>query len=907
MLEIKNLSKNYVSKNKEVTNALVNFNYNFPYKGLFCILGESGCGKTTLLNLIGGIDKSDEGDIIINGLDIKDLKEKELDNYRSQKIGFIFQDNNLLDNLTLYDNVSLSLALNSIKGKERTKLVDEYLDKVGLKDKKRKLAKELSGGEKQRATIARALIKNPSILLADEPTGSLDEENSLQVMNILKELSKRILVILVSHDKELVNKFADSILYMKKGKLIGTKTINHISGENEKVSSKQNKRKYFSFIDAIKLSFTNILSKKLSTILVAFTLGLGIAGLGLVLAIKSGFSNYLDNVEQETLVRYPVTIEKSGLATDDLFSILNEDKGTFPDDELIHGVERANEYLVQNNFSDEFMNYLSNIDEKYKNSIRVNESYSMNILYKNAVNNEVEVYKTSGNSYLSSLANSSLWNTLPSNSDNILEDYDVISGKYPENKNEGILIVDTNNNVPIDLLELLGSADLLNENNTLSFDDIFNKTFKLIDYNDLYEKQFLSLSESQVNAIFLKRGYELYNDGLEFSDLYGYINLLANINNFNENMNQEESNHLKEELEELLNFISLPKDTSINIDEVDFTNDDEIFNFLTSLVTRRYLDVYKEKSSTELLEYFNDEAQGCEIKIVGILRPKKELAVPTFNTGLYISSKLEEDYKARNFPEFVDENNNGIIEEKEDHRSSIAKSYESNLFIRFDGTFNVCTRNILNDNEESNDILSYIENRQLYGLDHSVQSITIYPRNFEEKSAILNYIDKYNANKEKENQITYTDLTSIVLDNVKTLMDLISFVLVILSAVSLVVGLLLEALVTSLSLREKRRDIGILRSLGARTKDVINIFLFESGITGIASAIFGLLLVLISGLVINLNISCMFGLSSTPIVNFSAGLILLILFVAIVINLVASFIPIIVNAKKKPVEVIHSN
>ena len=374
MLEIKNLSKNYVSKNKEVTNALVNFNYNFPDKGLFCILGESGCGKTTLLNLIGGIDKSDEGDIIINGLDIKDLKEKELDNYRSQKIGFIFQDNNLLDNLTLYDNVSLSLALNSIKGKERTKLVDEYLDKVGLKDKKRKLAKELSGGEKQRATIARALIKNPSILLADEPTGSLDEENSLQVMNILKELSKRILVILVSHDKELVNKFADSILYMKKGKLIGTKTINHISGENEKVSSKQNKRKYFSFIDAIKLAFTNILSKKLSTILVAFTLGLGIAGLGLVLAIKSGFSNYLDNVEQETLVRYPVTIEKSGLATDDLFSILNEDKGTFPDDELIHGVERANEYLVQNNFSDEFMNYLSNIDEKYKDSIRVNES-----------------------------------------------------------------------------------------------------------------------------------------------------------------------------------------------------------------------------------------------------------------------------------------------------------------------------------------------------------------------------------------------------------------------------------------------------------------------------------------------------------------------------------------------------
>ena len=288
-------------------------------------------------------------------------------------------------------------------------------------------------------------------------------------MNILKELSKRILVILVSHDKELVNKFADSILYMKKGKLIGTKTINHISGENEKVSSKQNKRKYFSFIDAIKLSFTNILSKKLSTILVAFTLGLGIAGLGLVLAIKSGFSNYLDNVEQETLVRYPVSIEKSGLATDDLFSILNEDKGTFPDDELIHGVERANEYLVQNNFSDEFMNYLSNIDEKYKDSIRVNESYSMNILYKSAVNNEVKVYKSSGSSYFSSLANSSLWNALPSNSDNILEDYDVISGKYPKNKNEGILIVDTNNNVPKDLLELLGSADLLNENNTLSF------------------------------------------------------------------------------------------------------------------------------------------------------------------------------------------------------------------------------------------------------------------------------------------------------------------------------------------------------------------------------------------------------------------------------------------------------
>lgn len=309
MIELKNVTKIYLSKSKESFKALNNFSYSFSNEGLVGIYGDSGCGKTTLLNLIGGIDTLTSGDILINNKSLTKFKRKELDAYRNKEIGFIFQDDNLIDNLNVFDNVSLALSLRKIDFNKRKKLVEESLKIVGLLDKSKKYPCELSGGEKQRVTIARALIKKPRIILADEPTGSLDKENSLEIMKILKELSQSYLVIVVSHDENILNEFSDEVIKIDKGEIKETKKLHSRTNDSES-QNENSKPSSLRLFDALKISLKNIFYKKFKNLIVAFTLSLSIASLGLVLAIKSGASSYISTIETSTLSRYPVSIEK---------------------------------------------------------------------------------------------------------------------------------------------------------------------------------------------------------------------------------------------------------------------------------------------------------------------------------------------------------------------------------------------------------------------------------------------------------------------------------------------------------------------------------------------------------------------------------------------------------------------
>ena len=570
MIELKEVCKVYKSKSGESFKALDNFSYSFLNCGLVGIYGDSGCGKTTLLNLIGGIDTLTSGDILIDNKSLTKFKNKELDAYRNQEIGFIFQDDNLIDNLNVFENVSLALSLRKINSKRRKELVSESLKEVGILDKEKKYPSELSGGEKQRVTIARALIKKPRIILADEPTGSLDKENSFEIMKILKELSKKYLVIVVSHDENLLNEFSDEIIKIAKGKIVGTKTINKINDEKD-LKKKENKLTSLKVYDGFKLSLKNISYKKFKTFIVSLTLSLSIASLGLVLGIQNGVTSYINTLESETLSRYPVSIEPTGLITNDIFE-LAENEGSFTDEEKVISSINSNSFLRTNNLSNEFIEYLNNIDEEYKDAIVINDSTPMNVLYFDTLSEKVEHFTSSNNSFLNDFSNNTsiIWRALPQDVEDILNDYDVLKGSYPKNKNEAVLVVNASNEVNQNILNSLGFAGILDENNKISFDDIIGRRFKIIDNDDFYKMRNIPLNEREVSAIFLKRGYDLYNDNLKLSDALSYQNLLNEINN--KDIDNLDLNEYKDEFKELIKYVDVLDEAKINIDEIDFND-----------------------------------------------------------------------------------------------------------------------------------------------------------------------------------------------------------------------------------------------------------------------------------------------------------------------------------------------
>ena len=902
MLELKKVFKDYLTKNKEEVHALKDISFNFPTKGLIGILGESGCGKTTLLNLIGGIDKATSGEILFKNRNIDKFSNKELDNYRNEKVGFIFQDNNLVDNLTLNENVSLALSLTSIKKKEAQTKVFETLKRVKLENKSNKYPNELSGGEKQRATIARAIIKEPEIILADEPTGFLDHENSLEVMKLLKSISEEKLVIVVSHNEKLLSQFADLTLTLSDGKITEIHEINPLVYEEILKEKDSKKKNNFKFFDALKLAIKNIFFAKLKYFIVSISFALGIGSLGLVLSISGGFSTYLNELETNTLSGFPVSIESVGLKSDDIFSLsLNE--GSYPSDDSFGFSETTNSFVRPNNLSDEFINYLESIDSKYQDAIRIVDSYPINIVYKNTLTGNVNTFVTSNISYLNAFIDKgiSAFSPLPDNKDTVLDDYDILYGNYPENENSLALVLDSNNQISQESANFLGLTGLQNEEGKISFEKLNDVYFKTIDNNDLYTRKNVSINDSYVSAIFFKRGYELYNEGLELADLTNYLDLFFEF--INNGSDFDFASH-KEEFNELLRFIDLPEGVEINLDEINFEDEDEIFNFLTSLYTPRYLDLYQKLNSDRLKEYYGDEEKGTKLQISCVLRPKKDTLYAYFKPGIYYLNDLASSYKERNNPDFIDENNDGKIQENEDHRSNIAKSYESNVYFEFDGAFSFKVRSIIDEIKESVDINEYISNRRTFGLDKQIVSITIYPSNFEEKSAILGYIDEFNSKQSDENKIVYTDLSGIIFSNLETLISLVAIALILFCVICLIVSVLLESLISSSLINEKSKDIGILRSLGASTKNVLSILLIQNIIIGIISGLIGVALTLIVGTLLNSLILNSVNLFSGTLISFNPLVILLVFIASILIQLLSSLIPILKFSFKKPIDVI---
>ena len=751
MLTIKNIYKSYGLKDSKYS-VLKDINLSFRPNEFVAILGPSGSGKTTLLNILGGLDQYDSGDLIINGKSTKKFKDKDWDSYRNKSVGFIFQSYNLISHISILSNVEMCLTLrNTSKSVARKKAI-EALERVGLKDHIHKKPNQLSGGQMQRVAIARALVNNPDIILADEPTGALDSKTSTQIMELIKDISKDKLVIMVTHNENLADIYASRIIKLSDGVIISDSNPYETKEETDLYTLPKTK---MSLLTALGLSLNNIKTKKGRTLLTSFAASIGIIGISLVLAISNGFQIQIDDFEKNTLTQMPIYITPE--ATDlksEMALELGNGEDEYPSDNIIKKYQYTVVNAHKNKITSDYINYINSINNDYLNGIGYGYNANMNMIIKNDTidyfnNNYIETsFSTNGTS------------------DIIKENYDLLSGRYPQNSNEALLIVDTYNRLYPYLYKDLG----LKENST--FEDVIGKELQVVSNNDFYEEA----------------------DGL---------------------------------------FI-----TKQNYDEL-WNNDDNI-----------------------------------KINITGIIRAKKDANVTLYSgSTLLINAKIEE--------ESIDKNLN----------SNIVKAQKEKDY------------NVLNGDDFDEDDTKELAISMLGG-SKDPQTIAIYPKDFISKDKIIEYLDKYNENKSDEDKIIYTDYASTVTALSGGIMNGITLVLVGFSSVSLIVSSIMISIITYISVLERTKEIGILRSLGARKKDISRVFNAETAIIGFTSGLMGVGIAYLLTFPINVVIKNATNLDSVARLNIYHAVLMII--ISIVITVIGGLIPAKMASKKDPVEALRT-
>lgn len=751
MLTIKNIYKSYGLKDSKYS-VLKDINLSFRPNEFVAILGPSGSGKTTLLNILGGLDQYDSGDLIINGKSTKKFKDKDWDSYRNKSVGFIFQSYNLISHISILSNVEMCLTLrNTSKSVARKKAI-EALERVGLKDHIHKKPNQLSGGQMQRVAIARALVNNPDIILADEPTGALDSKTSTQIMELIKDISKDKLVIMVTHNENLADIYASRIIKLSDGVIISDSNPYETKEETDLYTLPKTK---MSLLTALGLSLNNIKTKKGRTLLTSFAASIGIIGISLVLALSNGFQIQIDDFEKNTLTQMPIYITSE--ATDlksEMALELGNGEDEYPSDNIIKKYQYTVANAHKNKITSDYINYINSINNDYLNGIGYGYNANMNMIIKNDTidyfnNNYIETsFSTNGTS------------------DIIKENYDLLSGRYPQNSNEALLIVDTYNRLYPYLYKDLG----LKENST--FEDVIGKELQVVSNNNFYEEA----------------------DGL---------------------------------------FI-----TKHNYDEL-WNNDDNI-----------------------------------KINITGIIRAKKDANVTLYSgSALLINAKIEE--------ESIDKNLN----------SNIVKAQKEKDY------------NVLNGDDFDEDDTKELAISMLGG-SKDPQTIAIYPKDFISKDKIIEYLDKYNENKSDEDKIIYTDYASTVTALSGGIMNGITLVLVGFSSVSLIVSSIMISIITYISVLERTKEIGILRSLGARKKDISRVFNAETAIIGFTSGLMGVGIAYLLTFPINVVIKNATNLDNVARLSIYHAVLMII--ISIVITVIGGLIPAKMASKKDPVEALRT-
>ena len=763
MLELKKINKSYQTGDF-VQQALKNVSIEFKKNEFVAILGPSGSGKTTLLNIIGGLDRYDTGDLIINQKSTKDFKDRDWDAYRNNCIGFVFQSYNLIGHIDILQNVEMGMTLSGVSSKERKKRAIEVLTRVGLKGHLHKKPNQLSGGQMQRVAIARALANDPDIILADEPTGALDSKTSVQIMNLIHEIAKDKLVIMVTHNPELAHEYASRVIEMKDGEVV--------SDSRKGTSKKEDTEPYtirktsMSFLTALHLSLNNIRTKKGRTLLTAFASSIGIIGIALILSLSNGFDRQIGIFEQNTLSSLPIVVSRQSVdLTEETMNQLQDDMSSseadYPDiDYVIPTETMMDEYTHENKITEEYVDYVEKLNPDSVAGISYTYALGLNLLQK--VDDKVVLLNSQD------LGIQSMPHTLSDDATGYMDlHYDVLAGKFAEEKDEIVLVVDSKNQVSKDILEALG---ITSEDN-ISFDMILNSTTTLA-YNDDY-----------------------------------YVN---------------------------------------------------------------YGNYYIP--SNDLESVYNSE-NNLTLKVVGIIRLKSDFPSYVASFGIMYTNDLLEDVILHN---------------------STSKVVEAQK----KANYNVLSGEMIDTSTEEGEETK--DNLLAYLGDHSTPyAIFIYPNDFETKDEVIDYLDQYNDGLEEEDRIAYIDQANLMSSLSSSIMDAITIVLIAFSSISLIVSSIMIGIIMYISVLERTKEIGILRSLGARKKDISRVFNAETFIIGITSGLIGIFIAWLLLFPTNSILYNLTDLENVAVMNPLHAFILIT--VSVILTLIGGFIPAKLASKKDPV------
>lgn len=882
MLQLKNIVKDYHTGD-EVVQALKGISVNFRRNEFVSILGQSGCGKTTLLNIVGGLDQYTSGDLIINGKSTKDFKSRDWDSYRNNSVGFVFQSYNLIPHQSVLSNVELALTLSGVSKAERRKRAKEVLEKVGLGNQIHKKPNQMSGGQMQRVAIARALINDPDILLADEPTGALDTETSVQIMELLKEIAKDKLVIMVTHNPELAQQYSTRIVKLLDGNIIDDS--NPFSDEDE---AKEDDGSYaprktsMSMFTAFSLSLNNLMTKKGRTFLTAFAGSIGIIGIALILSLSSGFQKYINDVQEETLATYPVQITKKAMDYSELLSKMvgnneedsnhnhaGEDKvysGDIMGDMLVSMVSD-----VKENDLETFKKYIeddANGFTKYTSDITYTYDTPLYVFNENSANGGVAQVNPSTTmtdmgfggmaeaqestaDFMSAFSYGSssmdMWTQMLDNDTLLKQQYDVLAGHWPENKNEVVLVVDKNNEISDFTLYTLGLRDSKElkdmvstilaggeapelEQMVFTYDDLLDLKFKVVLPGDLYKKNADgTYTDMSSDADFLKSAVA---GGLEVK------------------------------VSAVIRASDKAYATTMQPGYIGYTS--ELANYIVS--ENEKTDVLKAQMDNPDTDVFTGMpfSDGKELTA-------DDVDMDSVMQQLMASGQVTEDMQAQ------------MASMTKEQLFEMLKGY---------GFFQESTSTY----EDNMSKLGYAELAK-------PASINLYCAEFADKDEITKLIDKYNE-EYPDKEITYTDYIGIMLSSVTKIINAITYVLIAFVAISLIVSSIMIGIITYISVLERTKEIGILRSIGASKKDISRVFNAETFIIGLFSGLIGIGVTVLINIPISKVIESYINVASVSALPWKGGVILVI--ISVILTLIGGLIPSRLAAKKDPVIALRS-
>lgn len=879
MLELKNIVKEYAAGDNRIK-ALRDVSLTFRKSEFVSVLGPSGCGKTTMLNIIGGLDRYTSGDLIINGVSTKEYKDVNWDIYRNNSIGFVFQSYNLIPHQTVLSNVELAMTLAGISKDERRKRAAEALAKVGLSDQLHKKPNQMSGGQMQRVAIARALVNNPDILLADEPTGALDSETSVQIMDILKEVAKDRLVIMVTHNPDIAQTYSSRIIRLLDGSVISDSSPYHPETEKAAKDKKKRKKISMSFLTALSLSLNNLATKKTRTLLTAFAGSIGIIGIALILSLSSGMQAYISNMEKDTLSTYPIDISSQSVDVGSIMSTMMGHRNQKREPQELSKVYASNimsdmmktlSAQTSKNDLKQFKSYLDGSDGKniadLTNSIQYGYDLPIQI-YSPDTSKEVlkvnpsEMYASfrggsqpgaamGGSAMSGGLINTDVWTEMIGNQAVLSSQFDVLAGTWPTEYNEIVLVVGKNNEISDSVLYSLGLldqselADMMKkiqageaiaetkEPASYSYDELLDVSFKLVFNTDYFVKEHDVWVDKTEDTAFMR---EVVSSA-ETVKIVGIIR-----------QNAEASA------------------TSIS-GAIGYTSD--LTQYVMSKINES--DIVKEQKEDESKNVFT--------------------GVP-FDVADYAANLTMDDVKAyiKTLPE----------SEQTQMQAALLQMPEQQILAMF-------AQRIRDDASKS---ATYADNLKLLGVvdvDNPSQ-IKIYPKDFDAKEKIASYIEEYNKRQKDaghdEYVITYTDVMAIMMNSVTSIVNIITYVLIAFVAISLVVSSIMIGIITYISVLERTKEIGILRSIGASKKDISRVFNAETVIVGFVAGALGIIITFLLNIPINIVIKSLAGVSgiaTLPPVGAAALVV-----ISVLLTVISGLIPSRVAAKKDPVEALRT-